>query len=84
MQPVSICLINVILTSETTHSRTFFTWSYAALLTLQHDRILGMELFIGYYKHRVSSCKSRTHIPDINLIYRTDFLFENITQLIAQ
>ena len=36
-----------------------------------------------YHKQSASSCKSRRHIPDADLIYRPDFLLENITQLTA-
>ena len=39
---------------------------------------------LRYYKLWASLCKSRRHIPDIDLIYRPDFLLETITQLIKQ
>ena len=49
-----------------------------------------MKILISQVKRRMvlfiallQTCKSRRHIPDINLIYRPDFLFETITQLTA-
>ena len=38
---------------------------------------------LWYHKHHASSCKSHHHILDTDLIYRPDFLLENITQLTA-
>ena len=70
-----------------------FRWSFAVLLTSQHENSdfpsrtknswewAGCSL--SYSKHKASLCKSHCQIPDIDLIYRPDFLLEIITQLIA-
>ena len=67
--------------------RALFRWNLVVLLTLQeensdfpelNDKVLGMELFVVLYK-----TTGLAHIPDIDLIYRQEVLFETITQLIA-
>ena len=67
---------------------SLYGWSHVVLLTLQQEnsdfpelnnKVLGMELFIVLLKSQASSYKFHRDIPDIDLIYRQDFLFETIT-----
>ena len=71
--------------------RALFRWRHAVLLTLQHEnsdfpgkttKFWKSRFLLCCYKHRTNSCKSRLHIPDINLTYRSDFLFETVEQLV--
>ena len=91
-QLVSIRLSNVDMMCEPRFWEALFRSSYAVLLTLHQENSYfpskttnswewGCSLW--YYKHSASSYKSRRHIPGTDLIYRPDFLFETITQLIA-
>ena len=87
-QPVLIHLINV----DMMRDPRFPELCSIAYLTLpylldQSNKSLtnswkwGCSLW--YHKHNARSCKSRCHIPETDLIYRPDFLLEDITQLTA-
>ena len=70
--------------------RTLFRSSHDVLLTLQHEnsdfpskttKSWKWNCSFCYYEHRASSCISRCHTSNINLIYRVDYLFGTVTLL---